>query len=420
MSTRDYQRGVETFARAHYAFMKKQGDATEELGKRLVKKINRWGKVVDVLVETLSQIERERIFGVGTSLDIGILDENEKILLLAYLKAFATRKGQNTSQQNDYFFNVKKYLNISNVDDDIEFAAISQLDISRSELMAFLECVCEFLFLKSGSRSFVKKFKSELECFGLSDKVIEEIVVSIEKTYQFFGLQGIVDHYDLEPIRKEEKEPEKLSIPFFEKSIVLVYSSRSKNGNTRAKMLQVHIQEQLAKLNLECSVEIYAGDEAKMKRNIFEKENVNIIYIGEPTMSEPLYKIIDRWDFDEFGMKYVTRGRESIIMVNELKEKQYNDFLEFAKEQGLRQECDIEKNLKSQEDTILKTAFDKDEPIAVNVMVGILASWLILPSAILDASSRADDKAKLKNLQYSIAMDKFVASKIDPYVKKKD
>ena len=36
MSTNDFKRGVEAQAQAHYAFMRKQGEATEELGKRLV------------------------------------------------------------------------------------------------------------------------------------------------------------------------------------------------------------------------------------------------------------------------------------------------------------------------------------------------------------------------------------------------
>ena len=76
------------------------------------------------------------------------------------------------------------------------------------------------------------------------------------------------------------------------------------------------------------------------------------------------------------------------------------------------QKSEIEKNLKNQEDTILKTMFDKDEPLAVNIMAGILGSWLILPSALLDLSTLSDEKEKLMGLQYSITIDQFIASKI--------
>ena len=64
-------------------------------------------------------------------------------------------------------------------------------------------------------------------------------------------------------------------------------------------------------------------------------------------MSNPLSATIDIWEFDKLGMKYVTRGQESIIKVKELKKKQYKEFLEFATEQQLRQEIDIKKNLKN-------------------------------------------------------------------------
>lgn len=419
MSVKDFNRGAEAQARAHHAFMRKQGEATTELGKRIIKKINEQGNLIDVLIDELNQQEMDSVFGVYSSLDIGTLDDSDQIKLLSYLKTLSTRYGQTTQQQNDYLFTVKKYLNIGNVSDDMELESVSNLDISRTELKAFFECICEFLFLKNGSRKFMDEFEQELDAFGFSNKIINEIISNIEKTYQFFGVKGIIEHYDLQPIHHEtsdEEQNEPLVIPFFQKTIVLVYSSRSKHGEIRAKMLQICIHERLKELNLECPVEIYPGDEAKKKKNIFERDNVNIIYIGEPTMSNPLSATIDKWEFDKLGMKYITRGQESIIKVKELKKKQYKEFLEFAKEQQLRQESDIKKNLKSQEDTILGTAFDKDEPLAVNIMVGILGSWLLVPSAILDLSNKADDKVKLKNLQYSIAIDKFISSKIEPYI----
>lgn len=64
----------------------------------------------------------------------------------------------------------------------------------------------------------------------------------------------------------------------------------------------------------------------------------------------------------------------------------------------------------------MKTAFDKDEPLIVNIMVGIIGSWLLVPSALLNLSAIADEKEKLNGLQYGIAIDGFVSSKIKPYI----
>ena len=272
MSVNDYNRGTESQARAHYVFMRKQGEATEELGKRIVKKIDQLGNVVDVLIDELNQQEMERIFGISTSLDIGNLDKSDQIKLLSYLKTLSVRYGQTSQTQLDYFFAVKKYLNVGNVSDSMNFDAIAELDVSRTELKTFLECVCEFLFLKKGSRSFMTEFKDELDYFGLKDKIIEEIVSSIEKTYEFFGIQGVIEHYSLEPIkRNEEKNDNPIVIPFFEKPIVIIYSSRSKHGEERAKMLQICIHEHLEKINIGCSIESYPGDEAKRKKNVFPR-----------------------------------------------------------------------------------------------------------------------------------------------------
>ena len=81
MSVNDFVRGTESQARAHYAFMRKQGEATAELGKRIIKKIDQLGNVVDVLIDALSQQEMEQIFGVCSSLDIGTLDQSEQVKL---------------------------------------------------------------------------------------------------------------------------------------------------------------------------------------------------------------------------------------------------------------------------------------------------------------------------------------------------
>ena len=419
MSVNDFIRGTESQARAHYAFMRRQGEATAELGKRIIQKIDQLGNIVDVLIDELNQQELECVFGICSSMDIGMLDSSDQIKLLSYLTAMTTRRGQKAQQQIDYFFAVKRYLNLGNVADTIDFNAVAELDLSRSELKAFLECVCEFLFLKNGTKDFLNTFKEELDCFGFNDKIIDEIVSTIEKTYNFFGVQGIIQHYSLEPIKREEEKKEKLRIPFFEKDFAIIYDGKEKNHGKYAEMLKATIEERLEALDIvKPRIRTVDDNNPKKELGIFE-ETRHLIYIGIPDSAKSLSEIIN-WEFDEFGMKFGTAGEKSIIVVNELKKRQYKDFLDFVQEQQLRQKNDIEKNIKRQEDTILRTAFDKDEPLAVNILTGILGSWLILPSALIDLGSKAEEREKLLTLQYGIAIDGFISAKIDPYIKKEN
>lgn len=415
MSVNDFNRGTESQARAHYAFMRKQGEATAELGKRIIKKIDQFGNIVDVLIDELNQREMDRVFGICSSLDIGVLDSSDQIKLLSYLKAMTTRRGQTAQQQLEYFFAVKRYLNIGNVADTIDFNAISELDLSRSELKAFLECVCEFLFLKTGTKDFLNTFKEELDCFGFNDKIVSDIVSTIEKTYNFFGVQGVIEHYSLEPIKREEEKEEPLRIPFFEKPFAIIYNGKEKHHGEYAEMLKATIEERLGVIGID-KPQIRIEDENKLEATIRTLEETrHLIFIGVPKLAKDLTTVMkQRWDFDKFGIKFGTSGEKSIINVEALKKNQYKDFFEYAKEQQLPQRGDIERNLKGQEDTILRTVFDKDEPLAVNIMVGIVGSWLLLPSAIIDLTNKADYKENLLCLQYGIAIDKFVDAKIAP------
>lgn len=415
MSVNDFNRGTESQARAHYAFMRKQGEATAELGKRVIKKIDQLGNIVDVLIDELNQQEMDRVFGICSSLDIGVLDSSDQIKLLSYLKAMTTRRGQTAQQQLDYFFAVKRYLNIGNVADTIDFNAISELDLSRSELKAFLECVCEFLFLKSGTKDFWDTFKEELDCFGFNDKIVGEIVSTIEKTYNFFGIQGIIEHYSLEPIKREEAEEEKLRIPFFEKPIAIIYNGKEKHHGEYAEMLKATIEERLDAIGVD-KPQIRIEDENKLEARIQTLEETrHLIFIGAPKLAKDLISVVKRkWDFDKYGMQFGTSGEKSLITVNELKKKDFQGFSEFVKQNESRWEDDASKTVRLLKQNFIKDSFDKDDPAIVNILATAIGWPLLLAGGILDIFSNAELKEKLIQFQYFVAIDSFISSKIAP------
>lgn len=413
----DFNRGAAAQARAHYAFLRKQGEATAELGRRIIHLIDQYGGIVDVVVDELSQQELENVFGVFSPLSISCLEQSERMVLFSYLTALFVRKGQNTKQQNDYYFAVKKYLNIEKASDSIAFDSVSNLDISRTELKAFLECVCEFLFLKRGSRDFLIEFKEELDCFGVSERVLDEIVTPIEKMYSFFGVQGIIEHYSVECSNESENENEKepVHIPFFEKPFAIIYNGKEKHHLAYAEMVKSTIEERLEALGIEKPI-ICIENEKKMESTKTSLEETrHLIYIGEPKQAKGLYEIM-KWEFNKFGIRFGTSGEKSIIDVDKVKKKDYQAFSEYVKSNESRWESSLSKTMGELKQNFLRECYGESNDgvdVAVNVLATLVAWPLLAFGSVLDGINRVDLKDELKKLQFFVAIDEFISSKIN-------
>ena len=205
MSKKDFKRGVEAAISANTVFMHKQAEATAELGKRIVQKIDEQGKIIDVILDTLNTQEKKELYNLQSAYDIAALGENEKEVLVSYLLTLIAKYGQDSQQQKDYYFAVKQHLGVTDACPNFDLSLVENVD-SKSELKAMLQTVCEFLFLKTGDMSFLEEFENEIDCFGLSHKVIREIGESIEPIYATLGLRGIVEHYI--PAEKEIDSPQ--------------------------------------------------------------------------------------------------------------------------------------------------------------------------------------------------------------------
>ena len=204
MSKKDFMRGVETAVSANEAFMRKQAAATEELGKRIIQKIDEQGQIVDTILDELNAQEREALYHLQSDFDIADLGENEKVVLSSYLLTLISKYDQNTESQKDYYFAVKKHLGVAEVSADFDLRLVENVD-SRAELKAIFRTVCEFLFLKDGSDSFLDAFDDELSYFCFGRRLIRDTVQAIEDTYDLLGVRGIVEHYLPAAAEDEEK-----------------------------------------------------------------------------------------------------------------------------------------------------------------------------------------------------------------------
>lgn len=273
--------------------------------------------------------------------------------------------------------------------------------------------------MKKGSTSFLQEFAKEIEAFEFNEKAINEIIAPIEKTYQYFGVQGIIEHYSLVPLKRDEEEKKPFEIPFFKKPIVIIYDEKDKEGETYAELLMTYIHETLDSFGLSCPVSKTSDADAHAKMERFEKEEY-IIYVGEPKHANSLIKAIEtkkKWEFKKYGMRYGNLGYQSILSVQPIKKKQYSEFLEFIKEKESRWEEDASKTV-----TSLKTPtceFEKGhggEAIFVNFCLATTGSPLWLAGSLLDLISKHELKKQLIKLQYCVLIDEFVSSKVNPYI----
>lgn len=213
-------RGVDAATKSNAAFMRKQSAATEELGKRIIQKIDEQGEIIDVILDTLNAQEKKELYELQSAYDIADLGENEKEVLASFLLTLITKYGQNTDNQKDYYFAVKKHLGVTDVSPDFNLSLVENVD-SRSELKAIFQTVCEFLFLKTGDISFMDEFDDELSYFDLSRKNIREIIDSIQTIYDHLGLRGIVEHYiPAEPEDEDVPEHYGLVSPIIGKLVI--------------------------------------------------------------------------------------------------------------------------------------------------------------------------------------------------------
>ena len=124
MSKKDFMRGVETTAKANEAFMRKQAAATEELGKRIVQKIDDQGKIIDVILDTLNAQEKKELYDLQSTYDIADLGGNEKEVLASFLLTMISKYGQDNDNQKDYYFAVKKHLGVTDVSPDFDLSLL--------------------------------------------------------------------------------------------------------------------------------------------------------------------------------------------------------------------------------------------------------------------------------------------------------
>lgn len=150
---------------------------------------------------------------------------------------------------------------------------------------------------------------------------------------------GLSERLEEEKRKKEEQEERrKKALPFYRQSILLVYPpTESKIAeyfkgvlDEDRKKLGDHTLPYARKLELK---------EYKKRSEEFEKNGTHIIMLGDSDEAKKMYKIYlkmkgDRWDCSnecyDLGMRYISYGTKTILLVRQLKDEQIDSLVHFA------------------------------------------------------------------------------------------
>lgn len=195
MSKKDFMRGVEAAVNAQKGFNEKQAKATEEIAKRVVKKIDDLGNVVDIMIDQLNAQEKERLYSLKEQFDPKDLDESERELLVSVLYTLSMQYEQNTPQQMTYYYNLKKYLEVVNPSCDCDISCVENIE-NVNDSKGIYAIVCEFLFLQHGDHSYQDEFSDFLDSFYVKPKDIRSVEEQINTRYEIMGADDIIKHFD--------------------------------------------------------------------------------------------------------------------------------------------------------------------------------------------------------------------------------
>lgn len=195
MNKNDFIRGVEAAVNAQKGFNEKQARATEEIAKRVVKKIDDLGNVVDVVIDQLNAQEKERLYSLKEQFDPKDLDDTEKELVVSLIYTLSMQYEQNSQQQMDYYYNIKKYLGVANPSGDCDLSCVENIE-NVSDSKGIHAIISEFLFLKNGNHSYREEFEDFLDNFYVKAKDIKQVEEQINTRYEIMGAEDIVRHFD--------------------------------------------------------------------------------------------------------------------------------------------------------------------------------------------------------------------------------
>jgi hypothetical protein len=213
MGRKDFQKGMEAGAKPFEDKFKQQAKAINRVSDKLEAGIKKIDGVVEEVIDGLSSIQKKELYDLNTQFDIKNLEDYEKELLLAGLFIFV-KESANENQQA-YIRSVKKYLEITAPQTQIDLASIENIENLVTQ-KAMFQVFIEFLFLKNENDSFFDEYSYLFDHFSVNKKDKVSLFNNVLEIYRATGIQGICEKYGYVAYDEKGKiisDDEKLIIP---------------------------------------------------------------------------------------------------------------------------------------------------------------------------------------------------------------
>ena len=218
MSTRDFEAGMAAGAKPFETKFSQQASDIRKIGKDMEKWRNRYGSMMDVILDDLGDQEKQRIYRIQTKLDPANMGESEQELLVCILYTVARHTEATDTERNrlrqKFLHGVENYLGITRPQSMKEISdlqePIENID-RKSEEKTILQVLSEYLYLTYGHYAFMDE-DLVVRYFAAvaTPDFLEEIQESIDEQFRAVGPEGLAAKYqDLKAAKSAEAEAEK-------------------------------------------------------------------------------------------------------------------------------------------------------------------------------------------------------------------
>ena len=190
-------------------------------------------------------------------------------------------------------------------------------------------------------------------------------------------IEEIIDKKEKEEADKKEKLIK--AKRFYQKPILIVYTSGKKDiAEYFVGLLNENKNKIDPKLPVSSRMNI---KDYKKKRIELEQKGTHIILLGESDEAKSIYKNVS-WDYHKIGMRFVSRGNKTVILLRVLKNQQINELVEFAREENKKYKVKIPQNAATVttffEDVFSSVSIYDTSDVIVTIIAGIIVSPLLL------------------------------------------
>lgn len=146
MSKKDFRNGMEAGAKPFEEKFKRQADAIGRVADQVGEKLDDIKGIQDVILSDLSSMEKKRLYDLNTVIDISEMDQTEKEFLVSILFTLANEDNEPTDNQKMFIRSVKKYLNVTSVQADVDLSYIENIE-NINDQKAILQCIMKLDYL---------------------------------------------------------------------------------------------------------------------------------------------------------------------------------------------------------------------------------------------------------------------------------